>query len=229
METTRLLNRTYSFDVRDYNYLIKKKLSSSSAELKQRYWNDDAWWGDQEKTPHCVGYAWAHWLEDGPVEHDGIAPIVSPDLIYSEAQKLDEWAGENYEGTSVRGAAKYLAKEQRIGAYYWAFDINTIVNTLLTTGPVVVGTNWYSNMMKPNKFGFITPTGKNLGGHAYVLNGVDTFTRKIRIKNSWGRDWGQDGHAWITIPYMEKLIRQRGEACIAVEFTDDQYNKEINS
>ena len=165
----------------------------------------------------CVGYAWAHWIEDGPIEHGGLAPIVPPNLIYKEAQKLDEWVGENYDGTSVRGAAKYLKNTNKISSYLWTYDINVLINTLLTTGPVVVGTNWYTSMFYPDKNGLIKVSGGLAGGHAYVLNGVDTIKKLFRIKNSWGSNWGQQGHAYITFSDMNKLIKQNGEVCLAIE------------
>jgi hypothetical protein len=231
MSQPRTFNRVHSPDPRDHNYLISNKLllPNRKIAIKQKMWSDNGWWGDQGDSPMCVGYAWAHWIEDGPVEHAGIAPIVPPQAIYEGAQKADEWPGEDYDGTSVRGAAIYLRNQKRIRSYYWAFDIKTIVNTVLTLGPVVVGTDWYSDMMDINQSGYVRATGYVVGGHAYVLNGVDTLNNRFRIKNSWGKSWGSNGHAWISIPHMERLIKAQGEACIAVENTDAQYNALIHS
>ena len=211
------LGRVYVEDKRDSNFLIENRLYLTSTNLTSRYWDSEEWWGNQGNTPQCVGYAWAHWIEDGPVKHGGRAPIINPTLIYREAQKLDEWLGENYDGTSIRGAAKYLKNTGKISSYLWTYDLGVLIQTLLTKGPVVVGTNWYMGMFYPNRNGLIKVTGINAGGHAYVINGVDTRTKLFRIKNSWGRSWGKNGFAFISFSDMQRLMREQGEICLAVE------------
>jgi hypothetical protein len=212
------LGRHYVEDIRDTNHLIVDAFPKTVTNLTSKYWDDNSWWGDQGNTPMCVGYAWAHWIEDGPITHvSNTHPVVAPDLIYHEAQKVDEWPGENYDGTSVRGAAKYLRTAGKISSYLWAFDVNTLINTVLNIGPVVIGSNWYNNMFYPDGSGLIRVAGRLAGGHAYVINGVDTKTQRFRIKNSWGRSWGQQGHAYISFTDMSRLIRENGEVCLAVE------------
>lgn len=214
------LGREYKEDPRDLNYLIANSpLYSTSTMRTSRYWDDEEWWGNQGQTSECVAYAWVHWLEDGPIlQNNHVTPVLNPAVVYREAQKIDEWPGENYNGTSVRAGAKILQAQGYISNYLWAFDLNTLINTVLNTGPVVVGTNWYSNMFRPNKTtGMISVSGRFAGGHAYVINGVDTKRRLFRIKNSWGRSWGLNGRAFISFNDMARLIRLRGEICLATE------------
>jgi len=216
-----LLGRSYKPDSRDNNYLIETHLlgtiKKQKVKLTSRYWDNNGWWGDQGNTPQCVGYSWAHWLEDGPIMQSGVAPIIKPSVIYENAQKLDEWPGENYDGTSVRGGVKYLQKMGKVKNYYWGYNLQTLINTVLNVGPVVVGTNWYTSMFYPNKRGIIKIGGRLAGGHAYVINGVDTRKKLFRLKNSWGRKWGQYGSAYISFNDMARLIREYGEICFATE------------
>lgn len=210
------LGRLVSYDKRDMSHPMQVVKKIAAAKTKQ-YWNANGWWGDQDRFPQCVGFAWAHYIEDGPVTHKGEAPIISPAVLYDWAQKNDEWPGTNYPGTSVRAGAKAAQAFDFISGYEWAWDLDTVVKALLTKGPVVVGTNWYGEMFNPNSAGVIKIGGDVEGGHAYLLNGVNTVGKTIRIKNSWGRFWGRGGHATISFKDMERLIGEYGEACIATE------------
>lgn len=211
------LGRELSIDVRDKNYLIEKKLNLKQTSLTEKYWFSDGWWGDQGKTPQCVGFAWAHFIDDGPILHLGKKPNINPTLIYREAQKIDEWHGENYNGTSVRAGVKFLQKQGKIKSYLWTTNLDTLIKTLLTQGPVVAGTIWHQSMFHPDRSGIIRANGRVVGGHAYLINGVNTKTKLFRIKNSWGRKWGQLGHAFISFSDMSRLIQNNGEICLAIE------------
>ena len=113
--------------------------------------------------------------------------------------------------------AKILKELGIISEYRWANRINDVVNTVLTLGPMVVGTKWFTGMNRPNSKGIVRPTGGQIGGHAYLINGVDKTNKYLRIKNSWGKRWGKSGYAFISFRDFEKLLHDGGEACIAFE------------
>ena len=213
--------RLYKRDKRDDRFRLSTLLGGRTTKKTQQFWKDDYWVGDQGLHPRCVGFAWAHWLESGPVLHpDSQSPAADPVMIYNEAQKVDEWPGENYAGTSVRAGAKVLTRLGFIESYLWAKTISEIVYALCEVGPVVVGTNWHAGMDKPKKNGRIRPKGPVLGGHAYLLSGVDREKKYFRIRNSWGLQWGSQGRAIIKFKDFKKLLQARGEACLAVEISN---------
>lgn len=220
--SVRRLGRRHARDDRDRRYLVRPAVPAAPS---YRFWFDNGWWGDQGLQPHCVGYAWAHYIEDSPKTHPEPGAFAEPSELYSEAQRMDEWPGEDYEGTSVRAGAKALLARGLVAEYRWAFTLQDVINILLTQGPVVVGTNWYESMFRPviryDAQGHPRVTlpvkGDIAGGHAYILNGVNVPAQVFRMKNSWGREWGVDGRASISFSDFDRLLSEDGEACLTVE------------
>lgn len=223
----RALGRVAAPDPRDAHFPVTMLQSVvEPSDRTRRFWSEAGWWGDQGQTPQCTAYAWLHWLADGPVTHPGPEPLVAPDEFYGEEQAVDG-IGIPHDGSTVRAGAKVLASEGAIASYLWATTLTDLTHTLLNVGPVVVGTDWYASMFDPRgehhelviDETVIDPsTGSPLaGGHAYLLNAVDTDQRFFRMKNSWGRTWGHSGTARIGFDTFERLLAAGGEACLAVE------------
>ncbi len=217
------LGRIHIEDKRDKMFLMSSIIPKELPGINYKYWWPSGWWGDQGEYPHCVGYSWTHWLASGHITQkrsrklDPLGRPFDPVYLYTEAQKVDDWLGEDYDGTSVRAGAKVLKSNGFITSYNWAWDIESIKIALLSAGPVVVGTYWTYDMFFPNEDGIIKSTGEIMGGHAYLLDGINIDKQLVRIKNSWGRNWGKNGFAYISFSDLDGLIKEDGEACLPIE------------
>lgn len=169
-------------------------------------------WLDQGREGACVGHGWAHEIAARPKVH----AVTSADAfaLYRKAQTLDEWPGEDYEGSSVLAGAKAVVQAGFIKSYAWCFGIDDVVLTIGRRGPVVLGVPWLSDMFEPDADGFIHATGGEIGGHCLLARGVNLPGQYVTLRNSWGRDWGRDGDCRISFNDLEVLLLQGGEACI---------------
>lgn len=202
------LGRDFAPDERDKKFRIGRIVTAR----KKRVWDDTWWRGDQGNEPSCVGYAWAHWLAAAPIRQ-----LVQPDGLYRLAQYLDEWQGVNYDGTSVRAGAKVLQWLGMIREYRWAWNANQALPSILEHGPMVIGVDWHEDMFEVDAKGYIHATGPVLGGHAVLVRAVNLNKEYVQITNSWEKDWGRNGRAYLSIKDFDKLLRANGEACRAIE------------
>jgi len=134
--------------------------------------------------------------------------------FYHWAQQHDEWAGENYEGSSVLGAMEALKAHLYIHEYWWAEDVDQMRHAIYQFGPVELGSWWYTGMFDIDSEGFVNLTGKVEGGHAHCLGGYDTRRDAFRIDQSWNPDWGWNGSAWLRAADAQQLLGASGECAL---------------
>lgn len=197
-----------------------------------RLWDLNIWL-DQGQEGACVGFGHSH--EQGATP-EPVIPVTNDFAfgVYNLAKTLDDWPGENYDGTSVLAGAKALSQMKRddgqpyIQSYEWAFGIKDVVLTLSYKGGVVLGVNWYNAMFDTDADGFIHGRDGIAGGHCIYARGVvvrykdgssqawenvDMENSYVVLHNSWGPNWGTNGEAKITLKELDALLQENGEAC----------------
>ncbi len=158
---------------------------------------------------------------------------VSPRMIYEMAKRNDEWPGEDYDGSSLRGAIKgwrnmgvcredywpfrmrrkgeltvRRAKEARnhtVGAYYRLRpEISHYHAALNEAGVIVVSARVHSGWDDPPE-GIIRKQDKLDGGHAFAVVGYDD--KGFWLQNSWTEAWGRKGLGhWSYEDWIENVM-----------------------
>lgn len=142
-------------------------------------------------------------------------------MLYAMARRYDEWRGEDYDGSSARGAMKGWHKhgvcsrslwsdtddgerlddaraqdaaKRPLGAYFRVNhrDLVAMHAALAEVGILFASATTHSGWDRVDaRTGRIPPGKRLLGGHAFAIVGYDADG--FWIQNSWGAGWGKGG------------------------------------
>lgn len=166
----------------------------------------------------CVGFGWTAWENCKPLGYMRQQGNEYAFQWYYRAKELDPWPGTNYEGTAV-GAGGKVAKERSLAAsYVWAATYEDIEAFVKSTGPVVMGTNWYRSMDRVGDGGYllVDPASGVRGGHCWLLYGF--LANGVAVcQNSWGESYADGGTFYLYPLGLRKLLYNNGEGCACVQ------------
>ncbi|MFK8049842.1 MAG: C1 family peptidase [Halioglobus sp.] len=189
---------------------------------------------NQHSEGACTGFALAAAIN--LLNRRGGNPLkVSERMLYEMAKRHDEWAGEDYNGSSLRGAIHGFkgmgvcsqdtwpfvatragrgnltierakaAREITLGAYYRMRPVVSDYHAALMETGVVVASARYHPGWDNPVNGRIEKKESQEGGHAFAITG---YTQEgFWIQNSWGKNWGDGGCAlWSYEDWIENVM-----------------------
>ncbi len=181
---------------------------------------------DQGTEGACTGFALAT-VANFLLRTRDVEPVknpVSAQMLYTMARRYDEWPGEDYDGSSARGAMKGWHKHgvcddslwpkkkgdtalrpdraedalrRPLGAYFRVNhkDLVAMHSAISEVGVLYATATVHAGWDAPKK-GVIEHSDQIEGGHAFAIVGYDEAG--FWIQNSWGPGWGDGGYALLT-------------------------------
>lgn len=211
----RAFGRIIRFDDRSWNYNIRQLFPRKKFSPGTQLWACPVHL-NQKAEGACTGFAVAHEAAADPVRVPQITNRTARQ-IYLRAKQLDQYPGDDYEGSSVLGAMKAATEKEWYAEYRWAFSESDLLQAVCTIGPAVIGVDWHEGMMDVDNAWFIRRSGPRVGGHAICVRGYDHSITAYVLRNSWGRGWGLRGDCYLSRSDMRLLLAHKGEACIPLK------------
>lgn len=132
---------------------------------------------------------------------------------YDWCRRNDEWAGENYSGTSAAAGARMAKIAGLWREYRWATNVRDFITAVSRHGPGCLAIDWYTGMMRPGPDGFIHPTGQVEGGHQILAMSVAMWRFSRPAVGLW-QSWGDAPIWWMYIDELEQVVASNGEMVI---------------
>ncbi len=175
-------------------------------------------WLDQGSVSSCTGNMLAQLCNTLPHHRPRGRYKREPDAIgyYTRATQLDTFPGEypaQDTGSTGLAVCKAGVEAGVIGSYDHAFGLDHAIEALQLQ-PQGWGINWYEGMFNPDRHGVVAPTGALVGGHEFLVYGVDMTNQWIECGNSWGPRWGLRGRFRIALPDAARLLGENGDVVV---------------
>jgi len=173
---------------------------------------------DQGDLGSCTANAAISCLVTEPYGHKGVS-LTEADAValYELETKLDDSQipGEyppQDTGSTGPWSMQALMKQGKIKDYIHATSTHMALR-MLNHGPISIGVPWFQSMFTVDEDGFIDfqPKSGLAGGHQVCIVANDVDDQKILVRNSWGPDWGDEGHAWLAWESLDYLLAHGGD------------------
>ncbi len=190
---------------------------------------------DQGKVGTCLAFATSSAHENFHNVREYLSPAYLFGLAWKTDSKLNGHNGLTFEAVknviSVAGQVheKYLPYEQWMTGVNYpnsnylphvhhfnsdliniSCDFEEISNYIKQKNPVIIGIKISDAFHQVDQYGYIDEQKeRDLGGHAILAIGI--FQNKqsqkyFLIRNSWGDEWGVEGHAYISEEYFKDRV-----------------------
>src|SRR5687767_6414967 len=127
-------------DPRSLRYTIDRKTDFAVGKPLKTRTRRQYQYLDQGREGACTGFGAAKALGQTPIRRADVSNALAQS-IYNRAKQLDEWPGEDYEGSSVLGAMQTVKEAGFISAYYWATTLTQMQHAVCYLGSLVIGVN----------------------------------------------------------------------------------------
>ena len=224
------MGRVYAPDSRDTLFragvMQPRRMGAPIVRRAQRIFLPPAkgQWRDQGQEQSCTEHALTNKLCGWPIPRKLADLPWKQHELYHEAQKIDEWPGEepDYYGTSGRAICRAARAHGLVSEWWNAYTMDEVLDLLLAdttdwahAGPVIIGTNWYDSMFEQQHNGqvIITPNAKVVGGHETCIHGANLKKETLYLINSWATM----RLFRMSFATFERLLNEDGDVIFPVE------------